>query len=102
MKPCTRRKLYLAIAECDFKAVDLASSLGVSRACVFKEIRVLLDEGIIRMNPSSKRLYMTKKGKEEIDRLSEVYLKLSSCISESFSLSQLEGKRAARDLLEGC
>jgi Mn-dependent DtxR family transcriptional regulator len=103
MKSATRRKLYLAISECDFhffKAVEIASSLGVSRACACAELKVLLEEGIL-FEKEGKRLSLTPQGEQEVRKAVEEYERLASAIRNGFNYSQSESRHFARSLLEG-
>jgi Mn-dependent transcriptional regulator len=103
MKPVTKRKILLAIAEGDphhFKAVEIASSLGVSRAWVSSEVKHLLDEGLF-IEGKGKKLSLTEQGEKEMELAKEEYRKLSLAIAVEFSLSSAEAHRLARRLLEG-
>jgi DNA-binding MarR family transcriptional regulator len=103
MKKATERKILLAIAEGDphhFKAVEIASALGVSRAWVSAEVKDFIQAGLF-VEIAGKTLSLSEKGEEEMADLVEEYRKLSSAIVSEFRLSPREARRLARSLLEG-
>jgi Mn-dependent DtxR family transcriptional regulator len=103
MKRATQRKILLAIAEGDphhFKAVEIASVLGVSRAWVSAEVKSFIREGYF-VEIAGKTLSLTEKGEKEMAELVEQYRKLSSAIVTEFRVTPREARRLARSLLEG-
>lgn len=103
MKKATERKILLAIAEGDphhFKAVEIASTLGVSRAWVSAEVKGFVQAGLFAPT-AGKTLSLTERGEREMADLLEQYHKLSSAIVSGFKLSPREARRLARSLLEG-
>ena len=103
MKKATERKILLAIAEGDphhFKAVEIASALGVSRAWVSAEVKNFIKAGLF-VETSGKTLSLSVKGEKEMADLIVKYQKLSSAMASEFRLSPREARRLARSLLEG-
>lgn len=103
MKASTKRKLLFAISEVDehcFKAVEIAASLGLSRACLSTELKVLLDEGLLEQR-EGKSLSISPKGEVEMRKSMDDLDKLSQAISSSFKMKEKESRHLARSLLEG-
>jgi|GEM_PF-4246619 DNA-binding MarR family transcriptional regulator len=103
MKAATKRRILLAISEGDphhFKAVEIASSLGVSRADVSAEVKVLIEAGLC-WEVQGKTLSLTPEGEKALEEVLEQYHKLANAIALEFHLSLRESHRLARSLLEG-
>lgn len=103
MKKTTERKILLAIAEGDphhFKAVELASALGVSRAWVSAEVKDFIQAGLF-VEMAGKTLSLTSQGEKEMALFVEEYQKLSAAIVSEFRISPREARHLARSLLEG-
>lgn len=103
MKAATKRRILLAIGEGDphrFKAIEIASSLGVSRADVSAQVKRLKEAGIFREGPG-KILSLTPDGEKALAELNEEYRKLSLGIALEYRIPLREARRIARHLLEG-
>lgn len=93
----------LAIAEGNphhFKAIDIASALGVSRAWVSAAVKDFVSEGLL-VRSDDKILSLTTKGQKEMVEFVRQYQKLALAIVSAFRVSPREARRIARSLLEG-
>ena len=103
MKKATERKIMLAIAEGNphhFKAIDIASALGVSRAWVSAAVKDFVSEGLL-VRSDDKILSLTTKGQKEMVEFVRQYQKLALAIVSAVRVSPREARRIARRLLEG-
>jgi len=88
----------------DLMASELADSLNVSRANITNLINVLLEKGLIRQYEDSKdrrkkRLTLTKKGIELVNRTQPSRLGVIMYLTEGFSV---EEKKTFLNFLEAC
>lgn len=88
----------------DLMASELADSLNVSRANITNLINVLLEKGLIRQYEDSKdrrkkRLTLTKKGVELVNRTQPSRLGVIMYLTEGFSV---EEKKTFLNFLEVC